>query len=221
MPILLIGIVSMIIITSQSPAAFAGNGGWEDKDNDGFSTYQGDCDDKNPERYPGQGCINSVDKEVAEKKTDALKANVQDLLENNKDANKLTKRLDKVFTALNPIDKTEEWLEKLLKDTNKLLEKGKITTDKHNALVTAIQTGDAENIKAVLAGIILNDKDLRKLTKTIEKLYLFPDIGKAFKELDGFIKEVNKLFDKDKLTLIEKDTLIDVAEEIKTLLGFV
>jgi len=221
MPILLIGIVSMIIITSQSPAAFAGNGGWEDKDNDGFSTYQGDCDDKNPERYPGQGCLNSVDKEVAEKKTDALKANVQDLLENNKDANKLTKRLDKVFTALNPIDKTEEWLEKLLKDTNKLLEKGKITTDKHNALVTAIQTGDAENIKAVLAGIILNDKDLRKLTKTIEKLYLFPDIGKAFKELDGFIKEVNKLFDKDKLTVIEKDALIDVAEEIKTLLGFV
>jgi len=211
----------MILITSQSPAAFAGNGGWEDKDNDGFSTYQGDCDDNNPERYPGQGCINSVDKEVAEKKTDALKANVQDLLENNKDANKLTKKLDKVFTALNPIDKTEEWLEKLLKDTNKLLEKEKITTDEHNALVTAIQTGDAENIKAVLSGIILNDKDLRKLTKTIEKLYLFPDIGKAFKELDGFIKEVNKLFDKDKLTVIEKDALIVEAETIKTLLGFV
>jgi len=221
MPILLIGIVGMIIITSQSPAAFAGNGGWEDKDNDGFSTYQGDCDDKNPERYPGQGCINSVDKEVAEKKTDALKANVQDLLENNKDANKLTKRLDKVFTALNPLDKTEEWLEKLLKDTNKLLEKEKITADEHNALVTAIQTGDAENIKAVLAGIILNDKDLRKLTKTIEKLYLFPDIGKAFKELDGFIKEVNKLFDKGKFTVTEKDALIVEAETIKTLLGFV
>lgn len=220
MPILLIAIVSMIIITSQSPAAFAGNGGWEDKDNDGFSTYQGDCDDKNPERYPGHGCINSVDKEVAEKKTDALKANVQDLLENNKDANKLTKKLDNVFKALNPLDKTEEWLEKLLKDTNKLLEKEKITADEHNALVTAIQTGDAENIKAVLAGIILNDKDLRKLTKTIEKLYLFPDIGKAYKELDGFIKEVNKLFDKGKFTVTEKDALIDVAEEIKTLLGF-
>jgi len=28
----------------------------------------------NPERYPGHGCINSVDKEVAEKETDALKA---------------------------------------------------------------------------------------------------------------------------------------------------
>ena len=56
MPILLIAIVSMIIITSQSPAAFAGNGGWEDKDNDGFSTFQGDCNDNDETVYPGQGC---------------------------------------------------------------------------------------------------------------------------------------------------------------------
>jgi len=56
MPILLIAIVSMIIITSQSPAAFAGNGGWEDKDNDGFSTFQGDCNDNDATVYPGQDC---------------------------------------------------------------------------------------------------------------------------------------------------------------------
>jgi len=56
MPILLIAIVSMIIITSQSPVAFAGNGGWEDKDNDGFSTFQGDCNDDDATVYPGQGC---------------------------------------------------------------------------------------------------------------------------------------------------------------------
>jgi len=55
-PILLIAIVGMILITSQSPAAFAGNGGWEDKDNDGFSTFQGDCNDNDATVYPGQGC---------------------------------------------------------------------------------------------------------------------------------------------------------------------
>ncbi len=55
-PILLIAIVGMIIITSQSPVAFAGSGGWEDKDNDGFSTFQGDCNDNNPEVYPGKDC---------------------------------------------------------------------------------------------------------------------------------------------------------------------
>jgi len=56
MPILLIAIVGMIIIVSQSPEAFAGAGGWEDKDNDGFSTFQGDCNDDNPNVYPGRGC---------------------------------------------------------------------------------------------------------------------------------------------------------------------
>ena len=55
-PILLIAIVGMIIILSQSPEAFAGAGGWEDKDNDGFSTFQGDCNDNDATVYPGQGC---------------------------------------------------------------------------------------------------------------------------------------------------------------------
>jgi len=55
-PILLIAIVGMIIILSQSPEAFAGAGGWEDKDNDGFSTFQGDCNDEDSTVYPGQGC---------------------------------------------------------------------------------------------------------------------------------------------------------------------
>ncbi len=54
--ILSIALVSVILITSQSPAAFAGNGGWEDKDNDGFSTFQGDCDDNDAEVYPGKDC---------------------------------------------------------------------------------------------------------------------------------------------------------------------
>jgi len=57
-----IAFVSMILIISQSPVAFAGNGGWEDKDNDGYSTFQGDCDDNDPDVYPGHGvCVTTIE----------------------------------------------------------------------------------------------------------------------------------------------------------------
>ena len=67
MPILLIAIVGMIIITSQSPAAFAGAGIWEDKDNDGNSTEQGDCDDTDPNKVAEEDCW---EEELVEIKSD-------------------------------------------------------------------------------------------------------------------------------------------------------
>jgi len=52
----------MILITSQSPVAFAGAGIWEDKDNDGYSTQQGDCDDNDPNVYPVDGrCVTTIE----------------------------------------------------------------------------------------------------------------------------------------------------------------
>ncbi len=57
-----IALVSMILITSQSPVAFAGAGVWEDKDNDGYSTEQGDCDDNDPNVYPVDGlCVTTIE----------------------------------------------------------------------------------------------------------------------------------------------------------------
>ncbi len=50
-----IALVSMILITSQSPAAFAGIGDDHDADGDNYSPNEGDCDDTDPEIYPGHG----------------------------------------------------------------------------------------------------------------------------------------------------------------------
>jgi len=61
-----IALVSMILITSQSPAAFAGIDEHHDADGDNYSPKQGDCDDSDPDVYPGQGCDYPVKEDVEE-----------------------------------------------------------------------------------------------------------------------------------------------------------
>jgi len=60
MTVLSMVLVGMILITSQSPLAFAGFcdevGPDMDCDGDTFTPNQGDCDDDNPDVFPGQGC---------------------------------------------------------------------------------------------------------------------------------------------------------------------
>jgi len=56
-----IALVSMILITSQSPAAFAGIGEHHDADGDNFSPKEGDCDDTDPDVYPGHGCETKIE----------------------------------------------------------------------------------------------------------------------------------------------------------------
>ena len=60
MTVLSMVFVSMILITSQTPTAFAGfcsePGPDVDCDGDGFTPNEGDCNDGSPETFPGQGC---------------------------------------------------------------------------------------------------------------------------------------------------------------------
>ena len=57
-------LVSMILITSQTPAAFAGIDEHHDADGDGFSPKEGDCDDTDENIYPGNGCDYPVREDI-------------------------------------------------------------------------------------------------------------------------------------------------------------
>jgi len=53
--ILFLVLVSIIIISPQVKMASAGSGADGDIDQDGFTPNEGDCDDNNPNVYPGKG----------------------------------------------------------------------------------------------------------------------------------------------------------------------
>jgi len=65
-------LVSMILITSQSPAAFAGIGDDHDGDGDNYSPNEGDCDDTDPDVYPGHGDCKYPVKEDVQKIEDEI-----------------------------------------------------------------------------------------------------------------------------------------------------
>jgi hypothetical protein len=66
----------MILITSQTPAAFAGIGEHHDADGDNYSPSEGDCDDTDPNVYPGQGCTYPVRDD-----TEEIEDDINDLIE--------------------------------------------------------------------------------------------------------------------------------------------
>ncbi len=60
MTVLSMVFVSMVLVTSQTPAAFAGMcfepGPDADCDGDGYTPNEGDCDENRSDIFPGQGC---------------------------------------------------------------------------------------------------------------------------------------------------------------------
>jgi len=64
----------------------------------------------------------------------------------------------------------------------------------------------------------LKKKDGKKITKKLEKA-IKDTLKKTCKDMDKFIKEVNKLDDKDKIGETNADSLIQAAQNIKTDIG--
>ena len=152
-PILLMAIVGMIIITSQSPAAFAG--ACTDEDKDGYYTvsspsycgevYYRDCDDTDPEVYPGNSPACAFPYKEA---IDEIKNELDDLIDSgnfdisSKQATNLLNRLqmsadqieaDKINVAIN-------MLNSFINNINSYINKGAISEYDGDGLIAGVQT---------------------------------------------------------------------------------
>jgi len=151
-PIVLMAIVGMIIITSQSPAAYAG--ACTDEDRDGYYTvsspsycgeaYYRDCDDKDSEVYPGSGSTCAFPYKEA---IDEIKDELNVLIESenfdisSKKATNLLNRLqqsadqieaDKINVAINLLNSFNN-------NINAYINKGALTQYDGDALIASVQ----------------------------------------------------------------------------------
>jgi len=151
MPILLMAIVGMIIITSQSQSVFAG--ACQDEDRDGYyhvsspsycgEVYYRDCDDMDPEVYPGKGDCDFPYKEAL----DEIRNEVDDLITSgnfdisSKQAINLLNRLqmsadqieaDKINVAIN-------MLNSFINNINAYINKGALSEYDGDGLIAGVQ----------------------------------------------------------------------------------
>jgi len=136
-------LVSMILITSQSPAAFAGIGDDHDADGDNYSPNEGDCDDTDPDVYPGHGdCTYPVRQD-----TEEIEDDINALIEsgefdiNSGQAENLLYRLqhaveksddDKIKVAI-------KMLESFINTINAYINSGAISQPNGDGLIAGVQ----------------------------------------------------------------------------------
>jgi len=137
-------LVSMILITSQSPAAFAGIGDDHDADGDDYSPNEGDCDDTDPEIYPGHGdCTYPVKED-----TEQIEDEINDLIEsgefdiNSGQAENLLYRLQHAAEKSddNKIKPAINMLESFINKINSYINTGAISQANGDALIAGVQS---------------------------------------------------------------------------------
>ena len=145
-------IVGMIIITSQTPEAFAG--ACTDVDRDGYYTlsspsycaeiYLRDCDDTDPEIYPGSGsecsfpyreALDSVEDELSE----LLASGEFDI--NSSQATHLLNRLQQAADLIDAdkINVSINTLNSFINNINALINNGSISEYDGNGLIAGVQ----------------------------------------------------------------------------------
>jgi len=133
-------LVSMIFIPSQSQLVYAGSGLYEDKDRDGFSPVQGDCNDNDKSVYPGNGCDPAATVKYAIKY-------VEDLIDSGEFDIKVGQAKALLTILENALDQMESentnaaagLLNAFLKQIEKFIDDGKLSSEDGQELILSIQ----------------------------------------------------------------------------------
>lgn len=132
----------MIIITSQSDAVFAGIGDDHDADGDNYSPNEGDCDDSDPEVYPGHGCMYPVREEA-----EAVEDEIYDLIDsgefdiNSGQTNNLLYKLQHAVEKAegNQINVATNMLNSFINNINAYINSGAISEENGDGLIQDVQ----------------------------------------------------------------------------------
>jgi hypothetical protein len=136
-------LVSMILITSQSPAAFAGIGDDHDADGDNYSPNEGDCDDTDPEIYPGHGDCKYPVKED----TEEIEDEINDLIDSGQFDINSGQAENLLYRLQHAVEKTDDgkinvaikMLESFINKINAYINSGAITEANGDGLIAGVQ----------------------------------------------------------------------------------
>ncbi|MGI0097651.1 MAG: FIMAH domain-containing protein [Nitrosopumilaceae archaeon] len=139
MSIFSIVLVGMIIIFSQFPIVFAGLPCDSDYDGDSYTPCEGDCDDSNPNKYPGHGC------EIPIQEIKSVISDVNDLADdgtiNSGQANALLSKLQNAIDKIdsNQINAAIGSLKAFINQITAFINSGKISSSVGNSLIADVK----------------------------------------------------------------------------------
>jgi len=136
-------LVSMILITSQSPAAFAGIGDDHDADGDNYSPNEGDCDDTDPEIYPGHGDC----KYPVKDDTEQIEDEINDLVNSGEFDINSGQAENLLYRLQHAVEKTDDgkinvaikMLESFINTINAYINSGAISQTNGDGLIAGVQ----------------------------------------------------------------------------------